>query len=122
VGLICLFGLGWVLWLGMKVQVDAAVNADNDCLCRTILERTTCLAMPCFHNRSGSATPLTMCFCLHFHVTRAAMDRAAGAYLDAHEGEEGASTQLWPAAALDHLLYVLRRLVKLPCMAWLGVL
>lgn len=36
------------------------------------------------------------------------MERAAGAYLDSHEGEEGASTCLWPAAALDHLLYALR--------------
>ena len=37
------------------------------------------------------------------------MDRAADAYLDAHEGQEGAALQLWPAAALDHLLYALRR-------------
>lgn len=36
------------------------------------------------------------------------MERAAGADLDSHEGEEGASTCLWPAAALDNLLYALR--------------
>ena len=53
--------------------------------------------------------PLPPCTRVSPGLACAAMDRAAGAYLDSHEGQEGASTSLWPPAALDHLLYALRR-------------